>query len=469
MKKRIKILLLLICGCSVGPKYQEPEVTFNTDYKNAEGAVEENDPIAVPLNTWWEQFQDPVLTDLVQKAVEQNLDLLVAYQRIQQVRAYYKIEASHLFPEIDFNGAITRYKISENLDYSPFLGSAIQNLFQMGFDASWEVDVFGKIQSLTNAALADLMATKEGYRSVYITLIADVCRNYTLFRSYEKQVRNLKRQVEIQTFQAKLNKDLSNSGLEPWNSFFSARAEIRALEAQIYPLETQMQLALNRMSVLLGEQPENFSISSVGQIPLAKGRVPLGLPSDLLRRRPDIRETERQLAAATNRVAASIAEFFPTFSLTGHYGWESTPFNQWLQSGSNNWSIAPSLSLPLINFGRIQAQVNANTAIQKEVFLRYQNTILKALEEVENNLYTYLKQELKLTSIELEYKDIYESYLLTDARFKAGLSPYGETLLAELNLLQIELEVTQSTQVLSESLIALYKSLGGDWECTNTP
>jgi len=463
------VCLLFFVGCSVGPKYKEPTVLLKPDFKNEEGQPSDGLDTLVSLNQWWDQFQDPILSDLIDQSIKNNYDLKTAFERIRQVRAFYNIQNSRLFPTVDFNGSFERYATSQNLYETPYLGPRVQNLFLLGFDVEWEIDLFGRLRNLKQAAYADLFAAKEDYRSFYITIIADVARNYTLFSSYDQQIKNLKKQVEIQKELTNLYRSLAKAGLNSWDPFFESRALVRALESKIPPVETQMQYAVNRIAVLIGEDPESFQLTSSGPILVAKGKVPLGLPSDLLRRRPDIRMQEKELAAATHRTAAAVADFFPTFSLSGNYGWGASRFYKWFRPESSFWSIMPGLTQPLINFGRIQSQVDMKRAEQKEVFYRYQAVILRALEEVENSLFSYMKQEVKILALESEVKDLKENVHLAQDRFDAGLSPFIEALKQELNVLAVDFEIIVGNQLLSESLIALYKSLGGDWECSTTP
>ncbi len=467
---KISLLFLFFClGCSVGPKYHEPKSDTPSDYKNGENSIEQSGSPVVSLGDWWKQFEDPILDRLIEHAIEKNLDLRAAFERIKQVRSYYNIQTANLFPALDFNGSLSRYATSQNLFDSPFLGPRVQNLFQLGFDVNWEIDLFGRLRNLKNAAKMDFFASQEDFRAIYITLLADIARNYTLIKAFDKKVTNLKKQIQVRTDLNSLALSLAKSGLESWEKFYSTKAEIRAIEAKIPQLEMQIEYANNRIAVLLGELPERFSLEPQGAILAAKGRVPLGFPLDLLRRRPDIRKKERELAAATHRTAAAIANFFPTFSLSGNYGWEASRFYKWFRPESSYWDITPGVVLPLINFGKIQSQVDMKSAEQKEAFYNYQNGILQAFQEVENNLFTYLQQQTKITTLECAYKDLEECYLLALSRFQSGLSPLSEALLLEWNYLGVEYEWIDANQVLSEGLIAIYKSLGGDWECSSTP
>jgi multidrug efflux system outer membrane protein len=467
---KISVLFLFFClGCSVGPKYHEPNRDTPSDYKNGENSMEQSGSPVVSLGDWWKQFEDPILDRLIEHAIEKNFDLLAAFERIKQVRSYYNIQTANLFPALDFNGSLSRYATSQNLFDSPFLGPRVQNLFQLGFDVNWEIDLFGRLRNLKNAAKMDFFASQEDFRAIYITLLADIARNYTLIKAFDKKVTNLKKQIQVRTDLNSLALSLAKSGLESWEKFYSTKAEIRAIEAKIPQLEMQIEYANNRIAVLLGELPESFSLEPQGPILAAKGRVPLGFPLDLLRRRPDIRKKERELAAATHRTAAAVANFFPTFSLSGNYGWEASRFYKWFRPESSYWDITPGVVLPLINFGKIQSQVDMKNAEQKEAFYNYQNGILQAFQEVENNLFTYLQQQTKITTLECAYKDLEECYLLALSRFQSGLSPLSEALVLEWNYLGVEYEWIDANQVLSEGLIAIYKSLGGDWECSSTP
>jgi NodT family efflux transporter outer membrane factor (OMF) lipoprotein len=405
----------------------------------------------------------------VQKAIQNNLDLFQAIQRIEQVRAFYNIQTSNLFPTIDFNGSYTRYETSQNLNDSPFLGPRIQSLFQLGFDMNWEIDFFGRLRNLNDAAKAEFFASKEDYRGVYITVIADVCRNYTLFRSFEKQIENLQQQQTVLEQILVLSADTAKAGVTSYDPYFSAKARLQALESRIPLLVSQMQIAKNRISILIGEQPERFDITQKGDIPQASGKIPVGVPSQVLRRRPDIRRKERILAASTNLVAAAVANLFPNFTLFGNAGYEASRFFRWFRPESSYWAITPSVTQPLINFGRLQSEVRLKRAEHKQVFFDYENTVLKALEEVENTLVSYIKQQVRLQSLDFEYKDNFQKFLFSSDRFQAGIDTFQDTLQAKLVTLSNDETIIVAQQVLAENLIALYKSLGGDWECSATP
>ncbi len=372
--------LSLMTGCMLGPRYEQPQLDLSADFSETVDPIGEE----VDLRSWWTQFNDPILDSMIDEAIVNNYDLRIAGERIAEVRARYQFDSANIWPEVDVAASATREKVSEALFDSTFLGPSLQNLFLFGFDASWEIDFFGRLRSLKNAAYFDLEASYENFRNVYITLLAEVARNYTSFRALQKRIETTSAQIRVgrdQLLMATVRYQAGlNSDIEP----LQQEAELEALEATLPPLEAERNETLYRIATLLGRQPEKIpeEWSPFRPILQASGKIPIGLPSDLLRRRPDIRQAERELAAATSRVGAALAELFPTFSLTGSFGYQSDRTSTWLTQAGETWTIGPGISWPLIDFGRIRSKIDLSKSNQREALLQYEKTVLEALKEV---------------------------------------------------------------------------------------
>ncbi|MES2273813.1 MAG: efflux transporter outer membrane subunit [Chlamydiota bacterium] len=464
----IKILFGLgLAGCMMGPRYETPEMPFASSFtENVQTPGPE-----VDLREWWTQFDDPILNQMIDEAIGNNYDLRIAAERIAQVRARYQFASANLWPEIDLTGSAIRFRNSQALFDSPFMGPSVQNLFQIGFDASWELDFFGRLRSLKEAAFDDLQASRENFRDVYITLLSEVTRNYALFRALQQRIALTGKQIRVDEARLELSIVRNHAGLKSAIEPLQTESELDARKATLPPLEAQMRASLYRIAVLLGRTPEEIpeNWEAFQPIPQSQGKIPVGLPSDLLRRRPDIRQAERRLAAATAHIGAAIAELFPSFSLTGSFGYQSDQASNWITGNAKTWSFGPAVFWPAIDFGRIRANIDLQNALQREALLSYELTILQALEEVEEALVLYSKETLRLQNLKNQVSALKESRDLTEALFKAGLSSLSTLFDAEEQVLLAELEEILSEQTLSEDLISIYKSLGGEWSCSSTP
>jgi NodT family efflux transporter outer membrane factor (OMF) lipoprotein len=347
----------------------------------------------------------------------------------------------------------------------------VQNYYTFGFDMSWELDFFGRLRRLKEAAYFDLEASWENMRGVYITLLAEVSVNYSLFRALQKRIDIALEQIQAAEDLLSLSEVRYRAGLRSDIEPSQAKSVLDALKATLPPLDSDLTQTVYNIAVLLGRQPEDFTQSwfEARPIPMAAGKIPLGIPSDLLRQRPDIRQAERELAAAVSRVGAAIAELFPTFSLTASYGIGSTHMQNLFKKRSQFWSVGPSVFWPVIDFGRIRSHIDFQNAAQAEALLSYEQTILQALEEVEDALVAYMEEEKRLNDLENQVLDLIQSRDLTRALYQAGLRSLTDYLDAEEQVLLAEQSFISSQQFLSADLIAIYKSLGGDWTCSNTP
>ncbi len=467
MRKTAVISIVLLAGCMVGPRYEQPVTEFAPEFNENVGA----EGPAIDLRDWWTQFNDPILNQMIDEAIVSNYDLRIVGERIAEVRARYQFDSANLWPEIDIDASAVRERLSQELFDAPFAGPPVQNLFLFGFDASWELDLFGRLRSLKNASYFDLEASYEDFRNVYISLLAEVARNYASFRSLQKRIGTTLDQIRVGEERLLMAEVRYQAGLRSDIEPLQTQAELDTQRASLPPLEAQTSETLYRIAVLLGRAPENIPEEwfAFQPIPQASGKIPVGLPSDLLRRRPDIRQAERLLAAATSRIGAAVAELFPTFSLNGSFGYQSDQAGSWFTHQGEAWSIGPNVFWPFVDFGRIRSKIDLTKAVQKEALLTYEKTVLEALQDVENALTAYSNEERRLNQLKAQIDHLRTSRDLTAVKYQAGLDSYTDLLDAEQQVLFAEQTLISSEQSLSEYLMAVYKSLGGEWTCCATP
>jgi NodT family efflux transporter outer membrane factor (OMF) lipoprotein len=423
------------------------------------------------LAEWWNQFGDAVLSEIVQEALTGNLDLRLQLEKIEEVRARYKLRGSDLWPEIDLTGTFQREQISENIFLAPFEGPRIQDFFSLGFDASWELDLFGRLRRLKNAAYAQWEAAGEGLRDVQVSVVGEIGRTYGLYRGAEAQAKVTYESIEGLKRLLFLKEVLLEAGLAEAQEVELVQARLMRLSATLPLLEQQKGESLLHLAILTGRQPESIPESWKGEGSLVKssGRIPVGLPSDLLRRRPDIRRAERELAAQTELVGAAVAGLFPTFSLTGGLSFQSDEADDLFEGKSFAWNFGPSLSWPAIDFGRVRNRVDIEKARQKQALTGYEQTVLLALEEVEKNLLAYGKQAIRVEELGREVASLSDRAQLAADLTQAGLASEIGLLEAKLLELERELDRVRGEERLTLHLMALYKSLGGQWPCSATP
>lgn len=475
-------LFLLLTGCMVGPKYYEPEMCLPVEFEESPGEMGSDDEACL----WWEQFNDPVLNGLIDEALHTNYDLRLAFERIEQSRAQYRIEKSHLWPEIDFNAGAIRTRLSENLLPPPQLpipvsGSFLPrflNIFQIGFDAVWEIDFFGRIRHEKNAAYYTWEATNEEAQIVLISLLSEVAMNYINIRALQAQIDIAQKQIQTKEKELELAKQLFKMGLDNEIAVTTLISSLESDRAELFPLETAFKQSIYSLAYLLGRPPEGFIelFEEIRPIPCGFAKVPVGLPSDLLRRRPDIRMAERQLAAATEMVGSAVADLFPRVSLTGlslgggnqgtSFGYESFKLDRLLKSASRMFSLGVGLHWNLLDFGRVRATIDVKNSLQRQALLNYEQTVMGSLKEVEGALVAYYEEQLRRYALWEKVEAVQRTYDITENLYNIGLANEMQFLEAYQSLLQAKNILIGSEQALAGDLIALYKAIGGYWNCS---
>ena len=452
------LFLFSFSGCAVGPDYRRPAI-------DAPSAWRLTEPEAKDLadTAWWEQFSDPVLNDLIAIALKENKDLRIAAARVEEYTGRYGTTRSALFPQAGAAGIGQRKGVTEYLNppWSPTADNPYSD-FQAFLTASWELDIWGRLRRATEAARADLLSTEEGRRGVILTVTAAVATAYADLRDLDKQLEIAEGTAKSRGHSFDIFKLRFGRGLISELELRQAESEYQSALATIPLLQKFIGQQENGLSVLLGRNP--------GSIPrgrhldsLVLPAVPAGLPSQLLDRRPDLRQAEQNLVAANARIGAAKALYFPTISLTGSYGVESTDLSKLFTGPAKMWAYAVPVTVPVFTAGAIAGQVRAAEAVRQQNLARYQQVIQQAFREVDDALIDQRKSREQL-SIQGQQVDALRSYAsLATLRYDNGYTSYLEVLDAERSLFNAELAYTQTQGVLFRALVNLYKSMGGGW------
>ena len=436
-----------------------------------EGSGRSDPAPAAYLDTWWRVFDDSLLDSLMGLLVLRNLDLRIAAARLMQARAQAGVASSAFLPEGGVTGEYQRVRRDE----AAVLGAAAaaakgreQDFWLAGFDASWEIDVFGGVRRQVEAADADLAASGEALRDTLVSLRGELARNYFELRGLQLRIDIARQEVRIRRDNVEITGARSKAGLASELDYARASGELASAEARIPALERSLKAAVFRIGVLLGQEPSGLEaeLRTAGNLSAVPPDLPVGLPSDLLRRRPDVRRAERELAAATARIGVSTADLFPRFSLTGAFGYQASEGRMMFRDDSNFWAIGPTLRWPILNFRRILSQIDVSKAVREEALARYEQSVLLAMEEVENALVTISREKNRSESLAEAVRANDLAVKLAMDRYIAGVQSYLAVTDAQAALYAAEDQLAQSRQAQSQALVALYKALGGGWEET---
>lgn len=468
----VPFLLVLSAGCAVGPNFQPPqkEVPAAWDaqaWANSPSLSRTTDQ-PVTLVEWWTAFNDPVLVSLVEMAAKANLEVRQAEARIRQARAARRVAGAPLWPQLEASALYQKSQGSSEAAGGGGLATVapIRDLFQVGLDASWELDIFGGTRRSLEAATADLKAAVEDRRDVLVTLLGEVATNYFNLRGFQQQILIAQKNLEAQRKTAQITRRRHEAGFVSRLDVANAEAQVATTEAQIPRLEASARAAIYNLGVLLGREPAALEAALKRPLPLAPPppEVPVGLPSDLLRRRPDIRRAEAQVHAATARIGVAVAELFPKFHLTGSFGLAASDLSRLGTPGSRFWSFGPSITWPIFAGGRLRANVEVQNALQEQALLAYEKAVLSALKDVETALAAYAKEQEHYRALAEAVAHNRQAVDLAMKLYVAGKTDFLNVLNAQRSLYLTEDALTQSRRALATHLVALYKALGGGWE-----
>lgn len=466
-------LSLLVSACiTVGPDYVPPKPQVLARFAEVP-ASEDARSLQPADDAWWKNFGDPVLENLLKQALESAPDIAEAQARVREARALSGFAGAGNFPIVDGVGSGTRNLGSENVPTGVppgGLGPGVHsNFWQAGFDASWEIDVFGGVRRGIEAAQANYQAVTEDRADVVLTLLAEAARDYVELRGAQRRIEVARRDLAIEQDLQTLTQSLLSAGLAPQQDVLRAQAQVAYIEAVIPALKSDERAAAYRIAALTGRSfPETVAALSVpGPIPHAVSEVPVGLPSDLLQRRPDVRAAERRIAAANARIGVAKADLYPHFSLTGVAGFESLNLSSFASASSGYYQIGPGISWRIFDAGRIRFQVLAESARTDAATTAYQKSVLDAFRDVETALVAYADTQVRRDKLAAESAADGDATRIAMLLYERGVESFLPVLDAERALYAADDELAQSERDTALALIALYKSLGGGWRAAS--
>lgn len=463
---------VVIQGCAVGPDFRTPKVRLPEAWiqEPPSQGLASSEKGERELARWWEIFQDALLTSLVERAMESNLDLKLAEARISQARALRAAAAGSLGPQVEGSGSFRRTRtpvsVPSGLGGETHTEGLVSDHYEAGFDAGWELDLFGGRRRSLEAAGAELRASVENRRDVLVSLAAEVARQYLELRALQERILVARKNLEAQHRTVEITRRRFEAGFASGLDVANARAQAATTEAQIPVLQTSERQGVYSLSLLLGQEPGALleELSRPAPLPQAPPSSSIGLPSELLRRRPDIRKAEAELHAATARVGVAVAELFPKFTITGSLSFQASDVSSWFNWVNRIWSFGPGVSWRLFETGRVRAEIAQREALQEQSFISYRQTVLEALKEVEDALVAAAREEehrrALLEAVEANRKAVDLALKL----YVEGQTDFLNVLQAQRSLYASEDELIQSLRTSCVQLVALYKALGGGWE-----
>lgn len=442
--------LLVTTGCmTVGPDYEKPELPAITGASSLE----------LDLQGWWTQFNDPVLTQMVEDALDANKTLAGAVARVNQARAQLGQTKAALGPQLDATGSASRQQQSENAGGT---GDAYST-YSAGFDAAWEIDIFGGTRRSIEAALADLASQEIDFETVKVSVAAETAQTYLTLRTYEYRLKVAQANLAAQQETLDILISRRDAGLSDELDVQQARYNLESTRSTIPSLEAGVQTSRNALAVLVGIMPGELQVEMTQTIPQSNFKFE-GIPADVLRRRPDVASAERDLAAETANVGASVAELYPKFSLTGSIGLESLHTSSLFSSGSEGYSIVPGISWPIFYSGSIRNAIKVQEAVLEETLATYEETVLTAVQEAKDALVNYEKELQTRDALSAAVAAATEAEALASDQYKSGLTDFNDVLDAQRSLLSFQEELAISEGTVANNAVTLYKAMGGGWK-----
>lgn len=494
----VLILVMSLSACAVGPDYVKPKSdspnSWNAEMKNGL----QDDPVPPEtLAKWWQTLNDPILTRLMAEMVTGNLDLQSARARVKEARARRGISRAGLMPVINGNAGqqtvrskrLDTYKQTFDprdlgfdeatltaLGLEPFEweidpneanngGDRTSESYTAGFDAAWEIDIFGGTRRAVEAANADLLASYEEFNSVLVSLLAETALNYIEVRTLQKRIDVAKANAKVQGETYQITQSRFRAGLADQMEIKGAQAALSGTRAQMPILKAKLDAGMNRLSVLLGKPPGklHYILAPKAPIPVTPKEIAVGVPADALRRRPDVRQAERTLAAQTARIGVAKSELYPKLSLIGSLGYESEGTADLFDNANLASRFGPRLSWGLFKGGAVFQNINVQTARQEQALKRYQSIVLLALEEAEDALQAYISEQLRRDELIVANQASEKAFKLARNRYQSGLTDFNSVLLHQQSMLTYEDQLALSEGTVITNLIRLYKALGGGW------
>jgi multidrug efflux system outer membrane protein len=467
MKPVALLVSLVLSGCMVGPDYRRPDLTMPADWRTGPAQ-----PSSLADLAWWEVFNDPALQELIRTGVEANRDVQVAVARVFEARAQLGVARAALFPQLNA-GASYDYT-RPNSKNSLFLrslprapGAEVEaptgDVYQTQVDLTFELDLWGRLRRATEAARAELFASEDSWRSVLITLVADLARTYFDLLELDRELEIARSTLQTRRASLDLQRQRAERGLSTQLDVQRAAAEVAVAAATLPDVERRIAQTENALNFLVGRNPGPIPRGAVLDGQRVPPEVPAGLPSALLERRPDIRQAEQTMIAANARIGEAKAAYFPRISITGLFGLESVSMSSLFKGASRVWDIGPTMTVPIFTAGRISGTVKASEARQQQALAQYRRTIEQAFREVADALVFHQKMREIRAEQEARVAATRQALYLANLRYDRGLSTYLDVLDQERQLFRAELDLASSTRDQLTAVVQVYKALGGGW------
>jgi len=453
------IPVLLLSSCLVGPNYQKPK---------SEDAVSINAPEfseiqyqQTDLSQWWKIFHDPLLSRFIQEARQNNADLKNALAQVKEARAAVGVTSSDLFPSLNADGSLDWGKQSEDINPA----SSEQTLRSLSADVSWEIDLFGRIRRSMEAATADYQASQEDYHDVMITVLAETAASYLQIRSLQAQLQTSYENIRSQQAMLDLTRVRYKYGIATYLDVAQATRVVANSEADLPVIRDNLNQSITSLAVLTGQPSRTIysRLQPLEPVPLPPETITVGIPAERLRQRPDIRRAERNLAAETARIGVAMADLYPSFSLTGTFGFSSLKTSNFLDSSSNVYGLGPSLSWNIFDMGKIRQQIAVQDARTEQALQRYEQTVLEAIKEIEDRLQGYHEQRTRLAALKNSVLASRETVDMSARLYKDGLTDFQNVLDAQRSPLEAESALDVAEGNTGIQLVGLYKALAGSW------
>ncbi|MEW6446348.1 MAG: efflux transporter outer membrane subunit [Pseudomonadota bacterium] len=455
------LIALLLGGCaSVGPNYITPEPKAPSAWQTPSATLDRPERLA----RWWEQFDDPILTGLIHQALDRSPELHLAEARLRESRARSELAMAGLAPSLDASGSASRAQTSAEAG-----SGSTRNTFSAGFDARWEADLFGGTQREIEAARASVENREASLADVRVTLAAEVARNFIELRAAQTRLRIARDNLASQGETLRLTEWRTQAGLSSALEVEQARASLEQTRAQIPALETSLAAAGYRLAVLLGENPGALHerLAPPAPIPVAPAPLALGIPAETLHQRPDVRAAERTLAAETARIGQAEAARYPALTLSGSIGLDALTLDGLTGGRALSRSILASLTAPLLDGGRLRSQVDIQTAVRDQAAISLEQTVLGALEEVENALVSLARGREREAALDEAADAARKAAGLARQRYVGGIIDFQTVLTTERSVLTLEDSLASARAETVKALIQLYKALGGGWHTSD--
>ncbi|MDF1810346.1 MAG: efflux transporter outer membrane subunit [Phycisphaerales bacterium] len=450
-------------GCSVGPKYTAPDIQVPSEFQTQlSNAIETQQ---IQLGEWWTVFDDDLLNNLVDRGLTNNLDIQQAIYRIQESRALRGVSGAALLPTVDTSGAYSRTESSTKLATGAF-SPRITNSYQLGIDAKWEIDIWGRNRHSVEAAQADLELTVENTRDVLVSIMGEIALNYVELRTFQERLRIARANVDLQEQTLQLTQSQFDANLVSKLDVSQARSNLESTRSTVPTLISGVHGIENRISVLLGVFPgelrKELSIST--SIPTPPTGVMVGVPTDVVRQRADIRAAERALAAQTARVGVATADLYPRLTLSGNIGFQAANSGDLLSSAARTGQFGPTLVWNLFDRKKLRDQIRVEDARVGQALAQYEQVVLVAFEEIENAMIEFQQEQVREEHLALAVIDARTAVELSRDRYRQGLTDFQSVIDTQSRLFQLEDTLATSNGAISTALIRLYKSLGGGWD-----